>query len=96
MNAACVADRYIDERYDHPPYFLPRNDPAKRAHVRIWSDFVTEKMQKNLGCIWLLIEMLSERDLPKSSGCLCSWKPDVAEINTISCGFFVFMLIMLL
>lgn len=39
--------QYIDERYDHPPYFLPRNDPAKRAHVRIWSDFVTEKMQKN-------------------------------------------------
>ncbi len=53
LNAACLADRYIDERYDHPPYFLPRNDPAKRAHVRIWSDFVTEKMQKNLGCIRL-------------------------------------------
>lgn len=41
--------RYIDERFDHPPYFLPRNDPVKRAHVRIWSDFVTEKMQKTPG-----------------------------------------------
>ncbi|CAK9008559.1 Glutathione S-transferase L3 (AtGSTL3) (GST class-lambda member 3) [Durusdinium trenchii] len=39
--------QYIDERFDHPPYFLPRNDPVKRAHVRIWSDFVTEKMQRN-------------------------------------------------
>ena len=80
LNAACLADRYIDERYDHPPYFLPRNDPAKRAHVRIWSDFVTEKMQKNLGCIRL------HRG---RNGCLFSWKPNGGEINTISCGFFV-------
>mmetsp|Transcript_13066 Transcript_13066/g.24693 ORF Transcript_13066/g.24693 Transcript_13066/m.24693 type:complete len:340 (+) Transcript_13066:37-1056(+) len=39
--------QYVDERFDYAPHFLPRNDPLKRAQVRIWSDFVTERMQKN-------------------------------------------------
>ena len=44
--------QYIDERFDHPPYFLPR-EPVKRAHVRIWSDFVTDKICKYFYVHWL-------------------------------------------
>jgi glutathione S-transferase len=36
---------YLDETRDLKPHFLPKNDPAKRAHIRMLCEIINSGVQ---------------------------------------------------